>query len=354
MRLKFKPVISPVILLALSACFLSCHKKDKEGPTPAPPVRVSIMTVANDSDKISTEYSGTVVAAETTTVSFAVAGKIKSLSVKEGDKVSKGQVLGKIDAGDYENARNIAYAQLAEAQDGYNRLKKLHDANALPAVKWVEMEQKLKQAQNAAEMADRTLNDAVLRSPVSGTISEKMADVGQSILPVQPIYEIVSTDDLQVEVTLTENEISAYNSGDTALVSFNVEGQEKLKGKIISKSVVADPLTRGYTVKISLPATKSKLLPGMLANVVFEETSKVKDKSPTGIILPSGTVMLNNDNTRFVWVVKNNKAQRRTVMVDELVATGILVTSGLNPGDTVIISGMQKVGTGSSLEIVDR
>ena len=171
------------IFLTAMTFFSGCKDK-KDKATVMSPVKVTV-TVVKDTDALQgTEYSGTVSSSATTTVSFAVAGTITQLTAEEGQKVAKGQLLGKVREGDYQNAYNIAKAELAEAQDGYNRLKKLHDANALPEVKWVEMQQKLKQAENAAEIAERALKDADLYSPVSGTVTRKMADVGQTVIPV--------------------------------------------------------------------------------------------------------------------------------------------------------------------------
>lgn len=351
MKRERKLSIGCSLMALLALAVASCNNK-KNAPTPPPPVRVAVITVGEGEASAGREYSGTVVSAQTTLLSFSVGGTVTSLAAKEGQKVTKGQLLGRLESGDYENARNIAYAQLAEAQDGYERLKKLHDANALPAVKWVEMEQKLKQAQNAAEMADRTLHDAALYSPASGVISRKFVEPGQTVIPAQPIYEIVSTAELEVEVPVTEKEIASYHSGDKAKISFESKELQPVEGIVTSKAVVADPLTRAYTMKLSLPSGHEGILPGMIANVVFESASE-KQEETSGIILPLGTVLLNHDNRWFVWIVKNGEAQRRFVEADELVADGIMVTRGLERGDTVIVEGMQKVGTGSVVIPVD-
>ena len=325
----------------------ACKKDKKEGPTVAPPVKVTVMEVTENNISKGMEFSGTVSSAETTTVSFSVAGTITDLYAKEGQKVSKGELLGKVRDGEYLNAYNIARAQLAEAQDGYERLKKLHDANALPDVKWVEIQQKLEQAENAAEMAKRTLEDANLHSPASGTVTQKFADVGQTVMPVQPIYEIVATNDLTIDIPVSENEIGNFNIGEKAKVRITAAGNEEIEGKVTQKSVSADPLTRSYTVKISIPSMDGKILPGMIGSVEFESDEKLKDETQmTGVSLPSQAVLLNEDNRWFVWVVKDSVAERRFVTVDELVAKGVIVKTGLHPGDKVIVAGMQKVGSG--------
>lgn len=331
------------LLLAIT----SCHNK-KDGPTLAPPVKVSVLEMSSSGSSFSREYSGTVSSSATTSVSFSVAGTITALYVKEGEKVSKGQLLGKVRNGEYLNAYNIAAAELAEAQDAYNRLKKLHDANALPEVKWVEVEQKLKQAQNAEEMAKRTLDDASLYSPVAGTVTQKFADAGETVMPVQPVYEIVSMGDLTIDISVSENEIGSFSVGEKAKVVLDAFPGIPLEGKVSQKTVVADPLTRSYTVKVAIPNRDGSLLPGMIGSVSFESMKKEMTSSE-GFELPSQAVLLNEDNRWFVWLAVDSVAQRRFVMPGEMTTRGVMIDSGLQPGDLVIVEGIRKVGTGTKV-----
>ncbi|MDE6134862.1 MAG: biotin/lipoyl-binding protein, partial [Muribaculaceae bacterium] len=180
-----KALLGPIILLlSLTACG---HKEKITGQAP---VRVEIRCVDLSHGGDTTVYSGTVEPATTSPIGFKVAGTITSLSVGEGDRVVRGQVLGHLSSGDYANASNIAEAELAQARDAYARLKKLHDADALPEIKWVEVQNKLKQAENAAEISRRALDDATLVSPVSGYVGRKFASVGQSVVPAEPVYEL--------------------------------------------------------------------------------------------------------------------------------------------------------------------
>ena len=334
------------LILLFSLLGASCTKKDK-GPSIAPPVKVSVLEISLSNNENGREYSGTVSSSESTTVSFSVAGTITELYAKEGQKVTKGQLLGKVRNGEYLNAYNIAQAQLAEAQDGYNRLKKLHDANALPDIKWVEIQQKLKQAENAAEMAKRTLDDANLHAPTSGTITQKYADVGQTVIPVQPVYEIVALNDLTIDIPVSENEIRNFETGEKAKVYLESLGKDSIEGKVTQKSITADPLTRSYTVKVSIPNSDNKILPGMIGTVSFPALHFSQGTPEEGYILPSQAVQLNDDNRWFVWVVNDSVAERRFVTADELAAKGVIINSGLKPGDKVIVEGMEKVGTGS-------
>lgn len=336
------------ILLSVSGC----HKKG-DNPTVAPPVRVAVTVVGDHDSRLPSTFSGTVASGNTATVSFAVAGTIENLYAEEGQRVRQGQLIGSLKDGDYVNANNMAQAQLAEARDAYTRLKKLHDANALPDIKWVEMEQKLKQAQNAAEIAARALSETKIYAPMTGVISRKIADKGQNVAPIEPIFEIVSTDVLTIDIFVPENEVAKFKVGQTAMISDNESAT--YEGKVSRKSVVADPLTRSYKVTVALPSTAAgRLLPGMVTTVSFAaaESPVAETKETFAALLPSQAVVLNDDNRTFVWIVRNGKAERRFVESDAMAAKGIIVKSGLQPGDTVIVAGMQKVGTGSTVECI--
>lgn len=333
---------------ALSAC--SHHDKAVvQGP-----VRVDVKVVGNQAtDAASHSYSGTVESADASTVSFSVPGTITKIYVEEGQKVSKGQLLAQIKSESLVNSRNIAQAELEEARDAYQRLKKLHDADALPEIKWVEIQAKLKQAENAAALADRGVSDATLRSPINGYVSQKFANDGQTVVPAEPIVKIVDLNDLQIAISVPENEISAFGPSTTAAITFNIDDIPAITGKIGQKSVVADPLTRSYTVKFDISASDGKILPGMIGSVAVEGLSGDNTATRTSeIILPSQAVLLSSDNRQFVWIVKDGKAIRKFVEANELSADGVTVKSGLTPGDSVIVAGMQKVSTGTDVTAV--
>lgn len=339
-------------MIALTVISAGCTNHDK--PTAEAPVRVNIEVVGNKGTASgSRSYSGTVEASEESTVSFSVPGTITKVYVEDGQKVSKGQLLAQIKSESLINSRNIAQAELEEARDAYQRLKKLHDADALPDIKWVEIQSKLKQAENAAALADRAVTDASVHAPISGYISQKFASDGQNVLPAEPVVKIVNLNTLQFAISVPENEIASFGSNTSAVVRFDVDGNPKVIGKIGSKSVVADPLTRSYTVKFDIDGANGKILPGMIGSVVVDGlTNESTAVNASEVTLPSQAILLSSDNHQFVWTVKKGKAARKEVIADELSPNGVIVRSGLVPGDSVIVAGMQKVSTGTVVAIV--
>lgn len=339
-------------VIVLTVILQGCKNHDKA--TVAAPVRVNVEVVgSNGATDVRQDYSGTVEASEESTVSFSVPGTITKVYVEEGQKVSKGQILAQIKSESLVNTRNIAQAELEEARDAYQRLKKLHDADALPDIKWVEIQSKLKQAENAAALADRAVTDAYIHAPISGYVSQKFASDGQTVIPAEPVVKIVNLNTLQVAIPVPENEIASFGPQTTAVIRFDMDGNPEVIGKMGSKSVVADPLTRSYTVKFDISSSDGRILPGMIGSVSVDglknDSSSVKT---SGVTLPSQAVLLNSDNHQFVWIVKNSKAVRKEVTADELSANGVIVRSGLVPGDSVIVAGMQKVSTGTTVAVV--
>lgn len=349
-----KCILSATTILAISAC-----TKSTKPELPAP-VKVTVMAVGGSGQdstltgNSSAQYSGTVESSANTNLSFNIPGIITAIYVEEGQKVQKGQALAKIRSNDYENTYNIAKAELAEAEDAYSRLKKLHDADALPDIKWVEVQNKLKQAKSAAQIAAQSVSDATLRAPYSGVIGRKIAEVGQTVITSEPVLQLVTVGNPEIHISIPENEIGSVTEGMAATVSFPSINLSGINAKVIRKTIVADPLTRAYAVKLSIPAN-DRILPGMVCYVAMDiakDNATDSTANATSVILPSQAVLLSSDNRNFVWIVSKGCAQQRFVTANDLTSGGIEITSGISRGDSVIIAGMQKVGTGTKVTAI--
>lgn len=334
-------------LVIVSMAFTACNRGSGDKNAERCPVRVKTVTVGNSGIENSCTYSGTVEEDNATVVSFSAAGTIKTLNISEGDRIAKGQLIGTLDDGSLKNAYEIALAALDQARDAYDRLKLLHDSNSLADIKWVEMESKLRQAEGAAEIARIALEDAKLRSPVSGVVSEKMASIGQTVAPGVPVVKIVSIKNVKVSISLPENEISLYPLGTPAIITSVGSADETYHGELVEKGVSANPLSRTYAAKFQVDNSEGKLLPGMICDLTVSCGS-----NPAGIILPVSSVMLSADNSNFVWIDSCSTARRRAVVAGAMLPEGIVIESGLNEGDNVIVSGMDKVSTGTKVESV--
>lgn len=332
----------------LGAMLTSCGFK-KEKSTVIPPVKVDVIAATGGIPSGSRQYSGTVESGDGADMSFTIAGTLKGLYVEPGQKVKKGQLLAEVDAASLQNANQVAEATLAQAQDAYNRLKKLHDANALPDIQWVDVQSKLRQAQNAAEIARRAVGDARIYSPINGIVSEKLADVGQTVAPAVPVVRIVSIGDVKVSISVPEAEIGAMKPGIKATVTAEAVETGALEGVLTEQGIVANPLSRTYDVKFKVSNATGTLRPGMLCNVNVD-LPKSGEEEVSEIILPASSVLLSADNRHFVWLAKGGKAEQRFVKTGSLLSEGIEITDGIVAGDSVIVAGMQKVCNGTKIQ----
>lgn len=337
-----------LIVVAASTIFPSCGFK-KEKTTVVPPVKVEVMSVGGIAGSDSQTYSGTVEGGDGAEMSFSVAGTLKGIYVKPGQKVSKGQLLAEIDASNLQNACQVAEATLAQAQDAYNRMKKLHDANALPDIQWVDIQSKLRQAENAVAIARRAVSDARIYSPIAGVVSEKFAEVGQNVAPGVPVMNIVTTDQVKVSISVPESEISAMTPGRKATVTARSVETAPVEGTLTEQGVVANPLSRTYDVKFSVSNASGVLRPGMLCDVKVD-VPVASEKATVKVVVPVNAVLLTADNRHFVWLAKNGVAQQRFVETGAITPQGVEIDGGLAAGDSLVVAGMQKICNGTKIQ----
>lgn len=335
-------------MAVVCAMFTSCGFK-KEKTTVIPPIKVDVIAAAGGAQSGNRQYSGTVESGDGADMSFPVSGTLKRICVEPGQKVSKGQLLAELDDATLQNASQVAEATLAQAQDAYNRLKKLHDADALPDIQWVDVQSKLRQAENAAAIARRAVGDARIYAPVSGVVSEKFADAGQTVAPAVPIVRIVSIGDVKINISVPESEIAAMKPGIKAEITAESVETGKLEGILIEQGVVANPLSRTYDVKFRVSNADGILRPGMLCNVTVMAPGDAGEATEN-IILPVNAVLLSADNRHFVWLAKKGVAEQRFVTTGTILPRGVEITNGIADGDTVIVAGMQKVCNGTKIQ----
>lgn len=341
----------PLLILtvaALGAMTTSCGF-EKQKSTVVAPIKVEVRAATGGTESGSRQYSGTVESSEGADMSFTVAGTLKGIYVEPGQKVSKGQLLAEIDAASLQNANQVAEATLAQAQDAYARLKKLHDANALPDMQWVDVQSKLRQAENAAAIARRAVGDARIYSPVNGIVSEKLAEVGQTVAPAVPVVKIVSIGDVKVSISVPESEIGAMKPGTKAIITAEAADLSDIEGTLTEQGVVANPLSRTYDVKFKVGNASGALRPGMLCKVVVTSPATAEPTAEK-IVLPAKAVLLSADNRHFVWLAKDGKAEQRFVETGTLLSDGVEITGGIAAGDSVIVAGMQKVCNGTKIQ----
>lgn len=347
---KMKTRTLLAVLAVMTAC--SCSEK-KEAQTVAP-VSVKTMTVGATSADGGQSYPGTIEEEDGSALSFAGVGTVKSVNVDEGQFVSRGQLIGVIDATSARNAYDAAVAAKEQAVDAQRRMKMLHDNGSLPEIKWVEVQTQVRQAQASEQIAKKGLTDTRLYAPYSGYIVKKCVEAGANVGPGVPVVNLVKIDRVKVKISVPEEEISSIKAGMELRVSVSALKGRTYIGKVTEKNVSADALSRSYDVKASISNPRHELLPGMIADVTVDGGQRVTQSatatSSVPIALPASVIQIDSDNHTFVWTVVDGKARKTFVTTGANIGDKVAVTSGLLLGERVIVEGQQKVSGGMAVK----
>lgn len=332
-----------ILFFVTVLCVAGCASRHEE--TGGSIVRVETMLAGLSNDTTAGIYVGTVEQEQSASLSFPMGGTIAEISTDEGRYVRKGDLLAQLDDSSARQTYAAAAATLEQAEDAVERLKRLHDANSLPEIQWVEAQTKLSQARAAYSIAKKNLDDCSLRTPFDGVVGKRMATVGETAVPGAPVMTVLGIETVKIRFAVPEGEIVDLKADDSISVSVAALGGKVFRGGDMDKSAVANAAVHSYDVRVSVRNRDRELLPGMVCRV---------ERYPAGerpqIAVPARAVSRSDSGDTFVWVVgADSAAVRRPIEVGGLVDNRIVVVSGLECGDRVVTEGMQKVGEGTKV-----
>ena len=242
-----------------------CKRKSKYAYLADREFPVEIEVVGIGSNKVTNTYVGEIVAKTSIPLTFPLGGQITSVQVKSGQNVREGQVIATVDDVQAKSMLESAEAMLNQAQDGYRRLKPLHEQGGLSDVKWVEMETNLQKAQSMAISSRKRYEECTLRAVQKGVVNLLDIEVGQQLSPGQPIGEILDLSGRKATFTVPESEIGALLHGDKLVVALPALNQS-FDATIDEKSFIATRLAHTYKVTAILQNCKDH------ANAIFLPT----------------------------------------------------------------------------------
>jgi RND family efflux transporter MFP subunit len=348
--------------LAIGSGLLSgCTEEKAEAP--AAVIRpVKVVEIAPAATTRTLSYSGSVKSRTEMNLGFRVAGKLIERKVDIGDRVKKGYVLARLDPTDYQLAVQSAEADLRSAQKALEtadlanrRAKTLFAQNAVPKAQVEQAQLSYDQAaatrtaaQSALEQAKNQLAYAELTSDRDGIVSAVNADRGQVVSAGAAVLTVVADDEKEVQIAVPETEISEFSPGKTVKARFWADDALALTGKVREVSGSADPQSRTFSVRISLPAN-DRVLIGMTAMIDAEIHAQ------TAAYAVPLTALTEKDGAKIVWTVDPAKAtvHARPVEVGAFTADGVGVISGLKAGDLVVAAGTQFMRENLTVKLPD-
>lgn len=329
-----------VIVMMVSSCGKNGERNVKA------PTRVKTHLVSPAMVDQAQTYVGIVEEREATAVSFTGMGVVRRMLVSEGQAVGRGQLIAEMDDTQARNLLSGAEAQMAQANDAFERYKMLHDNGSLPEVQWVEIQSKVAQAKSQLEVARKNLADCRLTAPVGGIIGRKLIGAGETALPSQAVVSILDISTVKVKVAVPEAEMAGITASTPTTITVDaINGT--FQGGRIEKGVQADALTHTYDIRIHVANSNRQLLPGMVASVRFVSEGS---QAISGQSIPVTSVQKNADGSLFVWTVaKDSTAHRTTVTIGNTQGNYVAVTSGLQVGQRIVTEGYQKLSEGTKV-----
>lgn len=336
------------LMLALAAC-------SRTAPPPAvaveSPVPVLLATATSASGEQRLAVSGTVRIKRETALAFNTAGRIAAIGVREGDRVAKGQVLARLDPTGLDASQASARAEAVRANADYRRLQALFDKGWVTAPR---LETAKASAAAAAARVQQTGFDvglSVIRAPSSGTVLRRPAEPGQIVSPGATVLIIGEADSGHVlRVPLADADLARVQLGQLAAVTVPAVGPLPMAARVSEIGARGDDGSGTFRVEIALPP-RAGLKSGMIGRALL----RFGGAGPANgaVTVPATAVFSARADEGFVYVHDGaaGKVRLRQVALGRVDDDGVTVTGGLRPGESVVVSGPDRLRDGSRVAV---
>ncbi|MEK6202270.1 MAG: efflux RND transporter periplasmic adaptor subunit [Desulfobulbaceae bacterium] len=330
-----------------------CRGGDDSNTVPIlPTVQVAVQEVVEESVRSQIEVVGTVEAVERASIASRVSGQIVDLPVLLGSQVQQGDLLVKISAGEISAQVLQAQAQVLQARRNLAREERLQKQGASTPETVKSLQDQLRIAEAAHKEVTTMLGYATITAPFSGTITRKIASVGDLASPGIVLLELENEKALQVVAQVPEGLILKVRKGDVLPVSIPAAGVT-LSGEVAEVAPVADPFSRTAPVKIDI-AAGADLRSGQFARVTLMTGSGER------FLAVSDKAVVSFGQMERVFLVESKGQGGSSIARLRLVRTGarydgqVEILAGLEPGDRVVVTGAEKLQDGQPLEVQER
>ena len=349
MKKEFGFVLAAAILLA------GCGQKKETTTTTARPVKT---TIVESRSIIRKDFSGIVEAVEYVKLAFRVSGQIINLPVVEGQRVKKGQLIAAIDPRDIslQYAADKAAYETAAAQ--VERNKRLLGRQAISLQEYEISVANYQKAKSAYELSTNNMRDTKLLAPFDGSIETRLVENYQRVNSGEGIVRLVNTRKLRIKFTVPDDYLYLLRAKDA---TFKVEF-DTYKGTVFNARLeeYLDISTDGTGIPVTIiiddaafDRTIYDVKPGFTCNIrLASDIAPFIEEKLMNVPLSAVFGDSENKNT-YVWIVKDNKVNRREVTVYSPTGeANLLISKGLKPGETVVTAGVYQLVEGQRIKEV--
>lgn len=312
----------------------------------------ALVSVATLKDTVFNHYldiQGSVNTKENILIQPEMPGTLVSLNVKAGQRVSKGQLLARVDDGGSSQQVASLETQYQLAKTTFERQKNLWSQKIGSEIQYLQAQTQMLSLQRSVAQAKAMLSKTEIRAPFSGTIDEVFVERGQVVSAgPQGLMRIVNLNNMYVSTSIPESYIGKLKVGtqvDVFLTSLN----KNYKGKVRQIGNFINPSNRSFGIEVSIPNPENLLRPNQVAKLkVIDYTVK------NAVVVPSNVIQEDANGNKFVFLASNSNGKTATAK-KVMVTTGkssdnvTEILSGLSANDVIVIEGINTISEGMKL-----
>tara|TARA_R110002051_G_scaffold180913_2_gene250345 strand:+ start:30607 stop:31773 length:1167 start_codon:yes stop_codon:yes gene_type:complete len=282
-----------------------------------------------------------------------MAGTLQKVYVKEGDKVSKGQLLATIDDGGMSSQLSQLKSQAALAKTTFERQERLWNQNIGSEIQYLQAKTNYEAAENMVSQTQSQLGKSSIRAPFSGIIDNVIKDQGTVVAPGpgSEVFRIVNLSEMYIEVEVPETYLGSVVKGKEALIYFPVLGDSVI-AKIRETGNFINPSNRSFEVEIPVHNKEGKIKPNLSAKVNINDYT-----NEHAILIPTSIISENAEGEQYVYVAEEPNTEDEALVKRIIITTGktqgakIEVLTGLVDGNLIIKEGARSVKDGQKVKI---
>jgi membrane fusion protein (multidrug efflux system) len=334
-------------VLLLGGCMQKGPEQEtEEKEETAIPVEVTSL----ERGDVAAVYTGTA-ALETDADALVVAkvgGEVVELLVEEGDRVTEGQVLARLDGDRLRLEMERARANLRKLEQEYNRNVTLFERGLVSSGAFEDLKFELEALRAVYRLAQLEYDYTQIRAPIDGVVAERHIKLGNTITANSPAFRVTALDPLIAYLHIPEREFRRLESGQAAELRLDAIPGRRFTARVQRVSPVVDPATGTFKVTMEVPDPEGQLKPGMFGrfNIVWDSRSDV--------LLVPRVAIVDDDVSDSVFVIINGKVERRPVITGYASGDRVEIMEGLEGDEEIVVVGQSGLRDGSRVDVVRR
>jgi len=361
------PIVSAFLMLLILFGLSACRE---EPPPPVERIRaIKTITVSEQATGKIRKFSGVVEAADSSSISFEVAGNVQEVRVDVGDKITKDQVLAKLDKRTYKLNVKAAEAEVGRAKvqladkrndlDRYQRINK-QDPGAISQAALdntqAAVDGAIKQVQftkSGLKLTQRDLDKTVLRAPFDGVIANRYVDAFQEVARGQKLFDVYENTGMEVAVSIPEDAIEDISMEKKGEIQFAVIADRTYHGVVTEISKVAGT-ANAFPIKLTVEDADQRIRPGMTARVTFLLAGS---DEKAAYMVPVSAFAHSGDTTKgyvFVYDPKTSTVKRTPVESKTVRDNSAVLSDGVKSGDIIVVAGVSFLEDGQKVKLLEQ